>query len=146
MLVIADRFVRGARPLSTAAGSLVPALEGLLVIAVVSVTVMSAVLPSSASIGPLGVGAIGIVVIWVVGIVALSRTRTRSDLTLVAAGGGGPPSTVTTVGEGRPAVGASEGSGGGGRPIRLFAVASIVSLAAGVVLERTGTSWPTTGA
>jgi hypothetical protein len=32
------------------------ALEGLLVIAVVCVTVMSAVLPSSASIGPVGVG------------------------------------------------------------------------------------------
>jgi hypothetical protein len=54
VLVIADRFVRGDRPLSTAAGSLVPALEGMLVTAVVCVTVMSAVLPSSASIGPLG--------------------------------------------------------------------------------------------
>jgi cation:H+ antiporter len=28
VLVIADRFVRGSRPLSTAAGSLIPALEG----------------------------------------------------------------------------------------------------------------------
>ena len=34
VLVIADRFVRGDRPLSTAAASLVPALEGLPVIAV----------------------------------------------------------------------------------------------------------------
>ena len=138
VLVIADRFVRGDRPLSTAAASLVPALEGLLVIAVVCVTVMSAVLPSSASIGPLGVGAIGIVVIWVMGIVALNRTRTRSDLTLVAAGRGGPPAAATTAGEGAPAAGASEGSGGGGRPILLFAGASIVTLVAGVVLERTG--------
>jgi cation:H+ antiporter len=138
VLVIADRFIRGDRPLSTAAASLVPALEGLLVIAVVCVTVMSAVLPPSASIGPLGVGAIGIVVIWVVGIVALNRTRTRSDLALVAAGGGGPPSAVSTAGEGAPAAGASEGSGGSGRPILLFAVASIVTLVAGVVLERTG--------
>jgi cation:H+ antiporter len=137
VLVIADRFVRGDRPLSTAAASLVPALEGLLVIAVVCVTVMSAVLPSSASIGPLGVGAIGIVVIWVMGIVALNRTRTRSDLTLVAAGGSAPPSAVTSAGGGS-AAGVSEGSGGGGRPILLFAVASIVTLIAGVVLERTG--------
>jgi hypothetical protein len=97
-----------------------------------------AVLPSSASIGPLGVGAIGIVGIWVVGIVALNRTRARSDLTLVAAGGGGPPSAVTTAGEGPAAASASEGSGGGGRPILLFAAASIVTLIAGVVLERTG--------
>jgi cation:H+ antiporter len=136
VLVIADRFVRGNRPLSTAAGSLVPALEGLLVIAVVCVTVMSAVLPSSASIGPLGVGAIGIVVIWVMGIVALNRTRTRSDLALVAGGGGspGPPATDSAA----PATSASGGSEGGGRPILLFAVASIVTLFAGVVLERTG--------
>jgi hypothetical protein len=108
VLVIADRFVRGDRPLSTAAGSLVPALEGLLVIAVVCVTVMSAVLPSSASIGPLGVGAIGIVVIWDTGIVALNRTRTRSDLTLVAVGGGGPPPTFTTAAE-EPTASVSEG-------------------------------------
>jgi cation:H+ antiporter len=68
------------------------------------------------------------VVIWVRGIVTLNRTRTRSDLTLVAAGGGGPPSAVSSAGE---------GSGGGG-PILLFAVASIMTLIAGVVLERTG--------
>ena len=138
VLVIADRFIRGDRPLTTAAASLIPALEGLLVIAVVCVTVMSAVLPSSASIGPLGVGAIAIVVIWVIGIVTLNRTRDRADLALVAAGGGGPPPAVT-VGEGPPAAGTSGGSGGGGgRPILLFAVASIVTLVAGVVLERTG--------
>jgi hypothetical protein len=64
------------------------ALEGLLVIAVVCVTVMSAVLPSSASIGPVGVGAIGIVVIWVIGIMMVNRTRDRADLTLVAAATG----------------------------------------------------------
>mgnify|MGYP001485538854 CR=1 FL=1 len=37
VLVVADRFIRGRLPLSTAARSLVPALEGLLVIAVVGV-------------------------------------------------------------------------------------------------------------
>jgi hypothetical protein len=116
VLVIADRFVRGDRPLSTAAGSLVPALEGMLVIAVVCVTVMSAVLPPSASIGPLGVGAIGIVVIWVTGIVALNRTRTRSDLALVGADGGGNAGPLAS-GSAAPATSASAGSDGGGRPI-----------------------------
>lgn len=37
VLVIADRFIRGDRPLSAGAGSLVPALEGMLVIVVVAV-------------------------------------------------------------------------------------------------------------
>jgi cation:H+ antiporter len=137
VLVIADRFVRGDRPLSTAAGSLVPALEGLLVIAVVCVTVMSAVLPSSASIGPLGVGAIGIVVIWVIGIVTLNRTRSRADLTLVTAEVGGPPRSTATGGE-RPADADAAKPSGAGRPILLFAAASIVTLVAGVLLERSG--------
>jgi cation:H+ antiporter len=137
VLVIADRFIRGDRPLTTAAASLIPALEGLLVIAVVCVTVMSAVLPSSASIGPLGVGAIGIVVIWVIGIVTLNRTRSRADLTLVAADGGAPPRAAAAAGEGQAGAG-TEGAGGGGRPILLFAGASIVTLVAGVLLERSG--------
>jgi cation:H+ antiporter len=145
VLVIADRFIRGDRPLSTAAGSLVPALEGLLVIGVVCVTVMSAVLPSSAAIGPVGVGAIGIVVIWLVGIVALNRTRARSDLALVAQGAGGPPLSTVPGGTGPAVTGGagSPGAGGArspstGRPVLVFAVASIVTLIAGVVLERSG--------
>ncbi len=40
VLVIADFFGRGRTPLSTAAASLIPALEGLLVIAIVCVTAM----------------------------------------------------------------------------------------------------------
>ena len=128
VLVIADRFVRGDRPLSTAAASLIPALEGMLVIAVVCVTVMSAVLPASAAIGPLGLGAIGIVVIWSVGIIALNRTRDHADLALVAGGAGGP----ATVATGDPApAGTGDGVGGGGRPVLTFALASIVTLVAG---------------
>jgi cation:H+ antiporter len=136
VLAIADRFVRGDRPLSTAAGSLVPALEGLLVIAVVCVTVMSAVLPSSANIGPLGMGSVAIVVIWVIGIVTLNRTRTRADLALAAAGRGGPPPSAGTPAE--PAAAPSGRADGGGRPILTFAVASVVTLVAGVLLERSG--------
>jgi cation:H+ antiporter len=87
---------------------------------------------------PLGVGAIGIVVIWVVGIEALNRTRTRADLVLVTADGGGPPEPAATAAGDGTVTSASEGPGGGGRPILLFAVASIVTLVTGVVLERTG--------
>jgi cation:H+ antiporter len=139
VLVIADRFVRGDRPLSTAAASLIPALEGMLVIAVVCVTVMSAVLPASAAIGPLGLGAIGIVVIWGVGIIALNRTRDRADLALVAGGAGGPATVAT--GDPAPAGtgdGVGAGGSGGGRPVLTFALASIVTLVAGVMLERSG--------
>src|SRR5512139_534618 len=80
VLVIADWFGRGRPPLSTAVASLVPALEGLLVIAVVCVTIMGGLLPASASIGPLGVAAIGILVIWITGMMILNRVRSRPEL------------------------------------------------------------------
>jgi cation:H+ antiporter len=96
------------------------------------------VLPSSASIGPVGVGAIGIVVIWVIGILTLNRTRARADLALVVTGGDGPPGPVGTAVEPPATAHASEGSAGSGRPILTFTVASVVTLVAGVVLERSG--------
>ena len=60
VLVIADRVVRGSLPLSTASASLVPALEGVLVIAVVAITVMGGLLPATAAVGPVGAGSIAI--------------------------------------------------------------------------------------
>jgi cation:H+ antiporter len=133
VLVIADAFVRGKRPLSTCAASLVPALEGLLVIAVVTVVVMSAVLPASASIGSVSLGSIAIVVIWVVGMILLNRTRTRTDLALVVAADDDP--RVATAAE---APDATEGMMTGKQAIILFGIASVVTLCSGVLLEKTG--------
>src|SRR5262245_31710748 len=75
VLVICDRVVRGDRPLSFLVGSLIPVLEGLLVILVVSVMLMGTMLPPSAAIGPFSPASIGIVVAWVGGIVVLNRIR-----------------------------------------------------------------------
>jgi cation:H+ antiporter len=133
VLVIADRAGRGDRPLSTCARSLVPALEGLLVIVVVTITVMSAVLPASAAVGSVSVGSIAIVVAWTAGMIVLNRTRTRTDLALVVAGDDPAPKPD-------PSGGATGADGGmtGKAAIALFAVASLVTLAAGVLLEKTG--------
>jgi cation:H+ antiporter len=130
VLVIADGFGRGRTPLSTAAASLVPALEGLLVVAVVGVTAMGGLLPSSASIGPMGVAAIGILIIWVAGMLILNRVRSRPEL------------SFASVGESREEA-ASEGGEAGQsqstrRTIVLFVIASIATLIAGVALEQSG--------
>jgi cation:H+ antiporter len=130
VLVIADWFGKGKTPISTAAASLVPALEGLLVIAVVSVTAMGGLLPSSASIGPMGVAAIGILIIWVAGMLILNRVRNRSELSFARA------SEAVESSE------SNEDSAGQGqrtqRAITIFIIASIVTLIAGVALEQSG--------
>jgi cation:H+ antiporter len=132
VLVIADRCMRGDRPLSTAASSLVPALEGLLVIAVVCVTMMSAVLPSSASIGRLGVGEIAIVAIWFLGVRVLSKVRDRPDLAFAPVGDAADPPEQTQTTPTKP--------GSATRPMVVFGVCAVVTLIAGVLLEQSGSA------
>ena len=137
VIVIADIFVRGKRPLSTCAASLIPALEGLLVIAVVTITVMSAVLPATAAIGSVSVGSIGIVVVWMVGMVILNRTRTRTDLALVVAADEAPiePVAASVADDGPDSV---NGMMSGRSAVILFVIASVVTLCSGVLLEKSG--------
>ena len=130
VLVIADWFGKGKTPISTAAASLVPALEGLLVIAVVSVTAMGGLLPSNASIGPMGIAAISILIIWVTGMLILNRVRNRPELSFAKAGESGDASKAN--GES-----ASQGQSTQ-RTITIFIIASIATLIAGVALEQTG--------
>ena len=135
VLAIADRFVRGPLPLAAAAASLVPALEGLLVVAVVAVTAMSGLLPASAAVGPLGVGAIAIFVIWLVGMLVLNRCRDRTDLALAASSGSTKPAmnSAQATSATLPSKKASTGSA-----ILTFVIASLVTLVAGVLLEPSG--------
>ena len=132
VLVIADWFGRGRPPLTTSAASLVPALEGLLVAAVVCITVMGGLLPASASIGPVGVATIGIVVVWISGMILLSRVRDRSDLALSAVEGTTAASSSSEV---KTAADASQNAR---RAIVIFVLASIATLIAGVLLEQSG--------
>jgi cation:H+ antiporter len=103
VLVIADGFVRGPLPLSTAAASLVPAVEGLLVVCVVGITTMSGLLPKSAAVGPLGFGSIAILVAWIFGMLFLGRCRDRKDMTLLVPVNA--PATPASVSESRAETG-----------------------------------------
>lgn len=130
VLVIADWFGRGRPPLSTAVASLVPALEGLLVIAVVCVTIMGGLLPASASIGPLGVAALGILVIWITGMMILNRVRSRPELSFARPG--------ETAEETKSNEDTTDKKQSTRRTIILFVIASIATLFAGVLLEQSG--------
>ena len=133
VLVIADWFGRGRPPLSTLAASLIPALEGLLVIAVVSVTIMGGLLPPSASIGPVGVAAIGIGIIWISGMIILNSVRNRPELALGAASTAAIPqrqhAETKDVADQKQNI---------RRTILIFIVASLATLLAGVALEQSG--------
>jgi cation:H+ antiporter len=132
VLVIADWFGRGRPPITRAAASLVPALEGLLVIAVVCLTIMGGLLPASASIGPVGVASAGIVIVWIAGMVILSRVRSRPELDFSGAKGEAPEPPAAEA-QARPAE-----RGSTRRTILIFALASVATLIAGVLLEQSG--------
>jgi cation:H+ antiporter len=134
VLVIADACVRGRLPLSTVASSLVPAIEGVLVICLVAITTMSGLLPTSAAIGPISVGSIAILLVWVGGMLTLGRCRNRTDMGFAVAPASDPAPTASPD--------PTDDTGGvtTGRAIAIFVTASIVTLIAGVLLEQSGDS------
>lgn len=132
VLVIADWFGRGKPPLSTAAASLVPVLEGLLVIAVVCATIMGGLLPSGAGIGPVSVATLGIVTIWITGMLVLNRVRSLPELDLAINGKTTTGATAEKTNSG------SVKNQDTKRAIILFVLASVATLVAGVLLEQSG--------
>ena len=137
VLVICDRVVRGDRPLSYLVGSLIPVLEGLLVVAVVGVMLMGTMLPSSTAIGPFSPASIGIVVAWVVGIYILNSIRSAEPWQ-VAMPGSQPGRRH--VREAHPTAPKPFAGASTGRVIAIFVGASLVTLVAGVALERSGSA------
>jgi len=135
VLVLCDRAVRGDRPLTFLVGSLTPVVEALLVVAVSGVMLLGTMLPASDAIGPFSPASLGILVVWVAGIAILGRLRQ------------GEPWTVTMPGSAsgrrrrrdrhpkvtKPYAGRSTIAIAG-----IFGAASLVTLVAGVALERSG--------
>ncbi len=138
VLVICDRAIRGAQhPLSYLVGSLIPVLEGLLVVFVVGVMLMGTMLPSTTAVGPFSPASIGIVVAWVVGIFILNRVRSAEpwQVTMPESRPGRRHVRETHPTAPRPFAGASTS-----RVVAVFVGASVVTLVAGVALERSGSA------
>jgi len=75
VLVVCDAVASREQSLTFLVGSLVPVLEGLLVVFVVSGVLMGALLPESTRIGPVSPASLAIVLAWFAGIYALNRAR-----------------------------------------------------------------------
>jgi cation:H+ antiporter len=135
ILVICDAVASREQSLTYLVGSLVPVLEGLLVIFCVSGVLMGSLLPESVKIGPVSPASLGIVVVWVAGIYALNQARKapRWKIEMPGAQPGRPHHRIPHPEEKTlPVTKHAKGA------IALFAVASLVTLAAGVILEVSG--------
>lgn len=139
VLVMCDAAVRGQRPLTYLVGSLLPVLEGLLVVGTCAGVLMGALLPASDALGPVSPASVAIVVVWLGGIWVLNRVR-RSPQWEVEMPGASPgrdrrqrrraKTSGTQASSPSPA---SEK-----RAIPIFIAASLVTLGAGVALQLAG--------
>jgi cation:H+ antiporter len=136
VLAICDLALRGKRPLSYLVASLGPVLEALLVILVVANVVMGAFLPPTTSVAGVSPASLGIVLTWVVGMVVLNRTRQAVTWSIAADPAADDAAGADAVAP--SAAAAPAGRAGSGRVIGLFALASLVTLVAGVALEMSG--------
>ena len=140
VLVILDAFaVRGSHPLTYRAASLVLVLEGALVIAVLTVAVMGTQLPSSLVFERVAPGGLLIAALWVIGIYLLGKARTELPWQEKGEAPGGqevPPGHSKAQME---QVARSKGISTA-RATLVFAVAAVVTLMVGVVLEQSGSA------
>ena len=138
VLVVLDVFgVRGRDPLTYRAASLMLVLEGVLVIAVLTVAVMGSQLPQWLILWRIGPGGLLIAVLWVVGLYLLSKARSglpwhkEGD----APGGQEAPQGHSKAKKDQEAK--SKGMSTA-RAVIVFAIAAVVTLGGGVMLEKSG--------
>jgi len=135
VLVICD-LAAPSKPLTFLVGSLIPVLEGMLVIVVVSIVLLGALLPQSVAIeGVLSPASVAIVVAWLGGIAIINWVRKgpRWEVLMAGARPGRPHHRVK-----HPGPPPSHANWSTRRVVFLFGIACAVTLAAGVALEVTG--------
>jgi len=135
VLIICDITAGRKNALTYLVGSLIPVLEALLVVLVVSFVLMGALLKPSVTIGPVSPASIAIVVVWFCGIIVINRVRKSPSWEAVAPGSrpGRPHRRVphpkaATPHSGKPTW----------RVVLYFGVACVVTLIAGVFLQVSG--------
>jgi cation:H+ antiporter len=137
VLVLLDATSRSRTPLSSLSTVLEPIIEAILVILLVALAIMGSLLPTSVAIGSVSPVSILLVVVWFGGLLALNRVTSSERWTTAA-------QHVESVMVAEAPAPVSDA-----RPNRFehaktrtavlgFAAASIVTLAAGVVLEQSG--------
>jgi cation:H+ antiporter len=135
VLVICDAVAGRQRPLTFLIGALTPVLEAMLVVLVVSAVLMGALLKPSTSIGGVvSPASVAIVVVWVAGVYVINRVR-KDPRWKVSMPGSEPgrPRRQRVQESAHPNAGHSTL-----RVAGLFFAACVLTLAAGVALELSG--------
>jgi cation:H+ antiporter len=138
VLVVLDAFgVRGRRPLTYRAASLVLVLEGMLVIAVLGVVVAGSQLPNSLRVWRLAPASVLIAVLWVLGLLLLKRAGTSLPW---HESGEAPDNQEEPRGHSQHKTeqAATKKGVSTARSATVFGISALVTLIAGVVLERSG--------
>ncbi len=135
VLIICDITAGRKSALTYLVGSLIPVLEALLVILVVSFVLMGSLMKQSTAIGPVSPASIAIVVAWLCGIVVINKFRKVPGWETAAPGSRPgrphrrvPHATAATPHTGKPTW----------RVALYFGVACVVTLIAGVFLQISG--------
>lgn len=138
VLVVLDVFgVRGPRPLTHHAASLVLVLNGGLVVAVLGVVIAGTQLPGGLIVGRVAPGGLLIVVLWVVGLFLMNKANKALPW---HESGEAPQNQKHPRGHAQAKT-EQDATSKGVRTTRsavIFSVAALVTLVAGVVLERSG--------
>ena len=127
VLVFLDVTSKRKQPLSSLTVGPAPLLQAALVIVLVTLAIMGGFLPESTAIGPVSPMSLAIVAFFLLGVLAINRSRRRT--------------AWQVAGEAPPAAGEGENrfkSSSTRTVVGLFGVASLITLVAGVALERTG--------
>lgn len=135
VLVICDAVASRTQSLTYLVGSLVPVLEGLLVIFVVSGVLMGSLLPGTVRIGPVSPASLAIAIAWTAGIYALNAAR-KAPRWRVEAPGSRPGRAHHRIAH--PAEKPTPIIESTARAVTIFLVGCGVTLAAGVILEVAG--------
>jgi cation:H+ antiporter len=135
VLVVLDAGIHGGPPLTYRAASLVLVLEGALVIAVLIVSVMGNFLPNNLLLARVGPGELLIAVMWVVGLLLISRSRDSLPWHSAGNAPGGQDVERGHASEMRASAAMVAGQRG---VLARFGIAALVTLAGGLLLEQSG--------
>jgi len=138
VLVVLDALgVGGKHPLTYRAASLVLVLEGALVVAVLSIVIAGSQLPATLIWWRLTPGAVLITIVWIVGLLLLQRAGSQLPW---HESGEAPDNQDPPRGHSKQETEkhASQKGVSTARSASIFGAAALVTLVAGVVLERSG--------
>jgi cation:H+ antiporter len=136
VLIICDYFVTEKKPLSYLVGSLVPVLEASLVVGVTALAMLGALLPAKDVVLGVSPASVAIVVVWIFGLLVIKRVRDAPKWALDMKGShpGRPHRRIHHATVVHPYHDMATW-----KVVAMFGAGSVVTLAAGVALQVSGT-------